>query len=152
MQQQLDLYIWCAFQVLVFFKLASNVLLQGAARSKTGIVGYPEDLKNSKRLVLPDPTHASDAPLVRATNLFRNDLENIIPFSLLALAASFVQVDARCFVILLSIYVIARLSHAICLLGGRQPFRSLSYLVGQLCALVLVVLIMIRLIPIFQSY
>ena len=152
MQLHVDIYIWCAFQIFLFFKLASDVVLQGRARSKTGIVGYPEDRKGSKRLAIPNPANASDELLVRATNLFRNDLENLIPFSLIALAAGFVQVDARLYVLLLLVYAVTRVCHAICLTGAKQPFRSVSYLLGQVCALVLVILIIVRLIPIFQSY
>ena len=139
MQLHIDVYIWCAFLVFVFAKLVSDVILQGKAKAATGIVSYPEDRKGSKKLASPDPANLSDMPLVRATNLFRNDLENIIPFSLIALAASFVQVDARLFVILLCLYALTRVSHAFCLIAGKQPFRSISYLLGQACTLVLVI-------------
>lgn len=152
MQLHIDIYIWCAFIVFVFFKLASNVLIQGSARGKTKVVDYPEDKKDSNRLSGSTAVSLQDEPLLRATNLFRNDLENVVPFSLVALAAAFVQVDARLYILLLCVYAVARISHAVCLLGGKQPFRSASYLLGQFCSLVLVIFIIVRLIPIFQSY
>lgn len=152
MQLHIDIYIWCAFIIFVFIKLSSNVVFQGRARMKTGIVDYPEDQKGPRRLVLPNPANPSDQMLVRASSLFRNDLENIIPFSLVALAAAFVQVDAQIYLILLIIYAAARIIHAACFIGGRQPFRSIGYILGQLCAIALVVMIAVRLIPIFQTY
>jgi uncharacterized MAPEG superfamily protein len=152
MQLHIDIYIWCAFQIFVFFKLVSNVLIQGAARAKTQISDYPEDAKGSKRVILANPANVSDLPFTRATNVFRNDLENIIPMSLVALAAAFVQVDARFYILLLLVYALSRISHSAFLIGGKQPLRSIAYTIALLSELILVILIIARLVPIFASY
>jgi uncharacterized membrane protein YecN with MAPEG domain len=151
MQLHIDIYIWCAFQVFVFLKLAANVGLQVRARAITGITGYPEDSRGKYRVAHPDPAAASDDALNRALNLFRNDLENLVPFSLVSLAAAFVQVAPVIYILLLAVFAVARIGHAASLIGGLQPLRAICYLVGWICSLVLVIMTIARLIPIFMT-
>jgi uncharacterized MAPEG superfamily protein len=133
--------VWALFVVFAFFKMLSNSLMQGWSRYTNRSFRYPED----QRGVFGNETIKPEAELgVRATALWRNDLENFLPFAMLALAGAFVEAsyDAYCWVVFL--FAVSRVGHAWFMVRPKQPHRMLFYYSGQFCGLAMIGLILWR--------
>ena len=103
----------------------------GAARAGSKTTPNAEDLGSVSR----GATLAADDPesVARVLRAHRNALANIVPFLFVmflyvALGASKTWVLGLC-----GVFTAARLVHAVAYIKGLQPWRTLSFAVGQTC-------------------
>ena len=124
-----------AFPVYCYFALALVLLLfaldgLGAiirARTKTAI--NPEDLGSTAkgaRVVEEDV-----ASVQRANRVWRNAFANTMPFLVVALLFVLTGAKKLDAIIYFSVFAGARVLHALFYMLGKQPFRTIFFLVGQ---------------------
>ncbi|MBX3192274.1 MAG: MAPEG family protein [Labilithrix sp.] len=108
------------------------------ARSKTVI--NPEDVgKVAKKVEVVDEDPPSVARMMRA---HRNALANIVPFLVIGLLYVALGAPAPLTVgILFGLFTFARLVHAISYAAKAQPWRTISFVVGQGVTVTLAVLV-----------
>jgi uncharacterized MAPEG superfamily protein len=111
--------------------------LSGGTRGKTKTTPNPEDartvLKGSE-VVGQDP----DA-VARVLRAHRNTADNTLPFLLLALVFVQMRPDPLETQILLGTFTGARLLYTVCYLGQIQPWRTITYGVGVLATVTLII-------------
>lgn len=119
--------VYAVTAVLLFFKLLSNAIVQGLVRIKTKTFRHKEDATFFTR---SEPANHDDPIVITASNLFRNDLENIPIFLFLLLG--YVQLDCweEGTVLYSVLFVLSRILHAIFYYIPRQPWRNISYDLG----------------------
>jgi uncharacterized MAPEG superfamily protein len=113
----------------------------GFVRARTKTVVNPEDVRvtgNGTRVVDQDPP-----PVARVLRAHRNLLANGIPFALLGLGWVLTGASLTWALVLFGTFVAARIVHTLAYVGERQPWRTLSFVVGQL-ALVGVAVALVR--------
>jgi uncharacterized MAPEG superfamily protein len=125
--------------VILFFKMVSISLVQGAGRASTKTFVTPEDAK----FFAHTAPATEEAPIVkRAANAWRNDLENIPIFLFLGL----IYVTLGCWpqgaFIYFTIFVVARFLHTITFLLGLQPWRTIFFTIGLIICFILSVQIL----------
>lgn len=119
------------------FNLVFLALYTGAVRGKNKSFASPED-----RGYTGSGEHPS---VTRALQAHRNALENFLPFFALATVyvllcgASPLGAQLYC-----GVFAGARWLHTASYLAGKQPYRTLSFLVGVLCMLGLIVQILVK--------
>lgn len=107
--------------------LANNTAL---SRAKSAEVINPEDTKLSKdAAVVYEEGNGKTARYKRA---HRNALENIPLFLLTAMLLVMVGVSATTARILFGVFVAARLFHSVAYIGQWQPWRTVSFVIGEL--------------------
>jgi uncharacterized MAPEG superfamily protein len=134
--------LWALFTVFATFKLLSNSVMQGLARYRNRSFNYPEDQLSTfgrKEPMKPETELAK-----RATALWRNDLENFVPFLMLSLAAAVTEAHYNTFSALLVVFGLARVGHARYMICPRQPHRVIAYAMGMLCILTMAALVVFR--------
>lgn len=132
----LALKAWAFFVAAMGAKMYGNALIQAATRLKAQHFTYPEDQaafgRQHPAAPLP-PEHD------RASACWRNDLENIPMFTLLALASALLSPRHTLLIGCLAAYATARIAHTAFMLAPRQPHRSIAYNAGTLIASVLAI-------------
>jgi|JI10StandDraft_1071094.scaffolds.fasta_scaffold56633_2 uncharacterized MAPEG superfamily protein len=121
-----------AFGVYCFFTLGLVVLLfvldglGGFVRVRTKTAINPEDKTKDARVVEEEV-----ADVQRANRVWRNAFANTIPF--LIVAFLFVLTGAKKLdaLIYFSVFAGARVLHALVYMLGKQPWRTIFFLVGQ---------------------
>ena len=125
--------IYAIFATGLCLMLMSIDGASGASRAKTKTAVNAEDKAFAKDLqIVPDDPE----PVARVMRAHRNALANVIPFLavmflFVALGASSTWVLALC-----GVFSFARLVHVFAYVGAKQPFRTLSFLVGQICTVI----------------
>jgi glutathione S-transferase len=113
--------------IILGFKMFANSLVQGKGRVSTSIFTNPEDAK-----LFGGKLEPQEAPSVqRAAKVWRNDLENI-PFFLIV-AGIYVMatgLSAEAFEIYCVIFVVCRILHTIFFLNAVQPWRTVAFTIG----------------------
>jgi uncharacterized MAPEG superfamily protein len=107
----------------------------GAVRGRSKTTMNPEDTRTTSRgasVVTVDPPEVA-----RVLRAHRNATDNILPFAILAFLYVLAGASAMMMAILCGIFVLARLAHSYAYLGEKQPWRTLSFVVGGLDTLVL---------------
>jgi uncharacterized MAPEG superfamily protein len=125
--------------IVLSFKMAAISIVQGRGRVVSGVFVNSEDAKT-----FAGKESSTEAPAVeRASRAWRNDLENIPIFLILAwiYVAAGLSIDA--FIIYCLIFMAARIVHTICYLNGIQPLRTISYTIGALTMLALIIHLLI---------
>jgi prostaglandin-E synthase 1 len=132
---QFRLYVICS--LILSFLLIFLSGFTGATRGRTKSPPNPEDAKLARTERVPE-----DHPdVIRVTRAHRNALENIPIFFTLGLI--YVLVGAApmgaqvCFIA----FTAGRTLHAVFHLKGIQPWRSISYGIGQFSLVAMIVLI-----------
>ncbi len=120
--------------VILFFKMASISVVQAFGRLGTKTFVTPEDAEFF--------AHASpaqeEAPIVkRASNAWRNDLENIPMFLFLGLIYVTLGLWPGGAFIYFTIFVVARIFHTIMFLLGLQPWRTIFFTFGMAVCIIL---------------
>jgi len=120
------------FSVLLILKMGAVGFVTANARRKAKIVLNPEDTK-----VNPGSQAANEeAPAtLRAKRAHGNDVENIPVFLVLALLFTLTGCSASAGWAYFGVYFAARTLHTICYLNGVQPLRTVTFFVGQLTQL-----------------
>jgi len=112
-------------------------LLSGVARGGTRTTLNPEDAQTVLRGAAV--VEAEPAPVARVLRAHRNTFDNTIPFLLLAFVFATMRPSALEAQILFGTFTAARLVFSVAYLKGLQPWRSISFAVGVLVTLALVV-------------
>ena len=120
--------------------LCLNVLFlwgySGAVRGKTKTTPNSEDLStvsSGASLVLVDPP-----AVARVLRAHRNAADNILPFAVLALLFVLWGASPMLTAIFCGLFVTARIGHSLSYLGEKQPWRTITFVVGGLATLVMV--------------
>lgn len=105
----------------------------GATRGRTRTAINPEDGERfGASLVDADPP-----AVARALRAHRNAEATIYPFLILGLVFVMAGGGGRTATILFGIFTVSRLLHSAFYLAGKQPWRTVSFLVGGLALLAL---------------
>jgi uncharacterized MAPEG superfamily protein len=126
------LKLWLLCTIVLALKMWANALVQAYARFRYRQFVNPEDASLVGQLMgKPRPPATQEHPLVqRAERCWRNDLENIPMFLLVALGYGLLGGSAGWGAVYLGTFAIARTAHTLFYLVGLQPWRFLAYLVG----------------------
>jgi uncharacterized MAPEG superfamily protein len=124
------------FSVLLILKMGAVGVVTANARRKAMIVVNPEDTK-----VNPGSrAENEDAPAtLRAKRAHLNDLENIPAFLFLALLFTLGGCSSTAGWAYFGVYFVARTLHTIFYLNAVQPWRTVTFFVGQLTQLGIIV-------------
>lgn len=128
--------IYSATMVVLCLNVLGLWAYSGAVRNKSKTTMNredPETVSKGAALVEVDPPEVA-----RVLRAHRNAADNILPFAVLALL--FVLWGASPFLtgIFCGVFAFARIVHTLSYLGGRQPWRTLSFAVGGGATLVMV--------------
>lgn len=132
-----------AFGLFAIFASALSALLigidsiGGTVRAKTKTTPNAEDsrtIAKGAELVPQDPEQVA-----RVMRAHRNAVANIIPFLIVMLLYVALGATAKWVFVLCGVFTAMRLVHAIVYIKGIQPYRTLAFIVGQLCTAVVVV-------------
>ncbi|MGX1022621.1 prostaglandin-E synthase 1 [Pseudomonas sp. Y3 TE3536] len=136
MHGALSVYAVCV--VALFLKMLAISCYQGYYRLRYRAFTNGEDAAFFGRLA-----NVEELPQVsRAGRAWANDLENIPAFFALAGLAIALNAAAVVIVWLSVVFTVARVAHTVCYLRGLQPWRTVSFAVGLLCLLGLVVTVL----------
>ncbi|MGF1518665.1 MAG: MAPEG family protein [Nodosilinea sp.] len=126
------LKLWLLCTIVLATKMWANALVQAYARFRYRQFVNPEDASLVGQLMgKPRPPATQEHPLVqRAERCWRNDLENIPMFLLVALGYGLLGGNAGWGSVYLGMFAIARIAHTLFYLAGLQPWRFLAYLAG----------------------
>ncbi|HJU29440.1 MAG TPA: MAPEG family protein, partial [Candidatus Binataceae bacterium] len=126
--------------IVLALKMAAISIAQGRARLATKIFVNPEDATTFGGKAMPE-----EAPAVqRGAKAWRNDLENIPIFLILAWIYVAAGLSTVAFAIYCGVFTLARIAHTICYLNSIQPWRTYAYTVGSIVTLVLMIQLLIR--------
>ncbi len=129
------LRIYAITAIVLALKMAAISIVQGRVRLSSGIFTNPEDAKTFGGKEAPE-----EAPMVqRAGKAWRNDLENIPIYLIVAGIYVAAGLSAAAFVVYCVVFMVARVAHTICYLNSIQPARTIAYTVGALAALALII-------------
>jgi uncharacterized MAPEG superfamily protein len=121
--------------IVLALKMAAISIVQGRARIGAGVFVNPEDAKAFGGRQAPE-----EAPMVRrAANAWRNDLENIPIFLILAWVYVAAGLSGIAFIVYCAAFILARVAHTICYLNSIQPARTIAYTVGAIATLALII-------------
>lgn len=126
------LKLWLLCTIVLAAKMWANALVQAYARFRYRQFVNPEDASLVGQLRgQPHPPATQEHPLVqRAERCWRNDLENIPMFLLVALGYGLLGGRGVWGAVYLGTFAIARTAHTLFYLTGLQPWRFLTYLIG----------------------
>ena len=125
----------------LFLKTTLTSIVQVVSRVMAGTFLIPEDAA----LMRKRPVAAEAAFVQRCANVWRNDVENLPLFLVLALTYVLLGATLESARGLFSVYVLLRYLHTAVYLRGLQPWRALLYLSGMAVCWVIAVRIMLLL-------
>ncbi len=126
--------------VVLEFKMAAIALVQGKGRVGSGIFVLPEDAKLFHGTESP-----TEAPIVdRGAKAWRNDLENIPIFLILAGIYVMAGLSSKAFAFYCIIFMIARILHTYTYLNAIQPWRTVSFTIGAFAMLAMTIHLLVR--------
>jgi glutathione S-transferase len=129
------LQMYAITAIVLALKMAAISVVQGRARMSAGVFTNPEDAK-----AFGGRQASEEAPMVeRASKAWRNDLENIPIFLIIAWIYVAAGLSAGAFVIYCIVFMAARVTHTICYLNAIQPARTIAFTVGALTMLALII-------------
>ncbi len=116
--------------------LSLNLLVlwaySGAVRGKTQTTPNEEDTARGSKLV---PDHPPE--VARVLRAHSNAMANIVPFAILGLVFVLAGGSGTAAAAIFGVFTFARLAHSFAYLGGKQPWRTLSFGLGAVTTLVL---------------
>jgi uncharacterized MAPEG superfamily protein len=121
--------------IVLAIKMTLIGVVQGRARTSAGVFLNPEDAKMFGGKEVPEEPEM----VQRASRAWRNDLENIPIFLILAWIYVAAGLSAGAFVIYCLVFMAARIIHTICYINSLQPWRTAAFTVGAAVMLVLMV-------------
>jgi uncharacterized MAPEG superfamily protein len=129
------LQIYALTAIVLTLKMSAVSVVQGRARVAAGIFVNPEDAKTFQASQGP-----SDAPEVqRASRAWLNDLENIPIFLILCGIYVAAGLSTTAFAIYCLVFTVARIAHTFFYLNSIQPMRTISYTVGAVVSMALMI-------------
>ena len=138
-----SLEIWVICTSYLFLKMYSNSLIQGLSRLKSKSFTHEDDLlffgKGEGKVGAEHQTKVD----LSATSIWRNDLENIPMFLFLFLGFCLTVNDKSFAIVYALVFCIARTFHSLFLYKKMQPYRNISYHMGCIVCMALIVHIFI---------
>jgi len=126
--------------VILTFKMFAVSIVQGRGRVGTKIFTVPEDAT-----LFGGKLEAQEAPVVqRASNCWRNDLENIPMFLILAGIYVLAGLSARSFTIYCLTFLVMRILHTFFYLNAVQPWRTIAFTIGVLAMFAMAIHLLIE--------
>jgi microsomal prostaglandin-E synthase 1 len=123
--------------------LSLNMLLlwgySGAVRGKTKTTPNEEDARtvsSGSTVVEVDPPEVA-----RVLRAHKNAMANVVPFAILGLVYVLAGGSGTVAWIVFGVFTASRVAHSFAYLGGRQPWRTLSFVLGGVATLALMGLI-----------
>lgn len=123
----------------LFLKTTLTSVIQVLSRLRAGAFLLPEDAALMRR----KPVAAEASFVQRCANVWRNDVENLPLFLMLALSYTLLGASLESARLLFGMYVALRYVHTLVYLRGLQPWRALLYLAGMAVCWVIAVRIML---------
>jgi microsomal prostaglandin-E synthase 1 len=119
--------------------LSLNLLVlwgySGAVRGKTKTTPNVEDastVAKGSQIVDLDPPEVA-----RVLRAHKNAMANIVPFAILGLVYVLAGGSATVAWVVFGVFTAARLAHSFAYLGARQPWRTLSFVLGGVATVAL---------------
>ena len=134
------LRIYAITAIVLALKMAAISVVQGRARLTTKVFVNPEDAREFGGAAASEETPA----VQRGAKAWRNDLENIPMFLILAWIYVAADLSIAAFAIYCGAFTVARIAHTICYLNSIQPWRTYAYTVGMLVTLALIIHLLIK--------
>ena len=131
------LYFLCA--AILVLKMAFTGSATGVVRMRRGAYVTPEDYAFMGKHAAPP-----DEAVERLRRVHQNDLENIIPFLIIAFPYVLSGPSFRVAAGLLVVFTLARLLHTVTYLASMQPWRSIFYELGQISMVVTAILLLVN--------
>jgi uncharacterized MAPEG superfamily protein len=129
------LQMYAITAIVLALKMSAIAVVQGRARAAAGAVINPEDAAAFGGKVFPE-----DPEMVqRASRAWRNDLENIPIFLILAWIYVAAGLSVTAFVIYCAAFMAARIVHTICYINAIQPWRTAAFTAGAIVMLALII-------------
>ena len=112
--------------VVLMFKMFAVSIVQGRGRAGAKVFTVPEDAK-----LFGGKLEAQEAPSVeRASNCWRNDLENIPMFLIIAGIYVMAGLSQQAFAYYCGIFMAMRILHTFFYINAVQPWRTVVYTIG----------------------
>ena len=108
----------------------------GAVRGKAKATPNQEDARGANKLIEIEPPEVA-----RVLRAHANAMANIVPFAILGLVYVLSGAPVMTAAIVFGVFVVARIAHAFAYLGGKQPWRTISFVAGAGATVVLMGLI-----------
>jgi uncharacterized MAPEG superfamily protein len=126
--------------VVLEFKMAAIALVQGKGRFGSGIFVLPEDAKLFHGTESP-----TEAPIVdRAARAWRNDLENIPIFLIVAGIYVMAGLSEKAFTFYCWTYTVARILHTYTYINAIQPWRTVVFTVGAFAMFAMTIQVLVE--------
>jgi glutathione S-transferase len=127
--------------IVLGFKMFTNSIVQGRGRFGAKVFPNPEDAK-----LFGGQLAAQEVPTVqRASAVWRNDVENIAFFLILAgIYVMAAGLSSAAFEIYCVVFVIARIFHSIFYLNGVQPWRTIAFTIGAAATFAIMIHLLIE--------
>jgi glutathione S-transferase len=127
--------------IVLELKMAALAVVQGRGRMTSGQFPLPEDAQ----MFHGGSESPAEAPVVdRASRAWRNDLENIPIFLILAGIYVAAGLSAKAFALYCFIFAIARILHTYVFIKAMQPWRTVTYAVGAFAMLAMIIHLLIE--------
>jgi uncharacterized membrane protein YecN with MAPEG domain len=115
--------------IVLELKMAALAVVQGRGRMSTGQFPLPEDAK----MFHGGAEAPAEAPVVdRASKAWRNDLENIPIFLILAGIYVAADLSSKAFAFYCVVFMVARILHTYTFLKAIQPWRTVTFTISAL--------------------
>jgi glutathione S-transferase len=129
------LRIYALTAIVLTFKMIAISLAQGRGRVSSQVFTNPEDAQ-----LFGGKLEATEAAAVqRASSAWRNDLENIPIFLILAWIYVAAGLSTGAFEIYCVVFVVARILHTVFYLNAVQPWRTIAFTVGAVAMIALAI-------------
>jgi glutathione S-transferase len=126
--------------VVLTLKMAVNSVVQGVARNRARVFTVEEDAR-----MMGGRLEATEVAIVdKAARAWRNDLENIPIFLILAGIYVMAGLGRGAFEVYCSVFMVMRILHTYFYLNGIQPWRTVAYTVGAITMLALVIQLFVQ--------
>jgi len=125
--------VYTASMIVLCLNVLGLWVYSGSVRAKKKVTPNPEDVAQFKNQLGDDPPEVA-----RVLRAHRNAADNILPFAILALLFVLWGGSTLLTAIFCGVFVAARLTHTASYLAEKQPFRTISFVVGSVDAVVLV--------------
>ncbi len=121
--------------IVLALKMSAIAFVQGRARTGAGVFLNPEDAATFGGKAAPEEPEI----VQRAARAWRNDLENIPIFLILAWIYVAAGLSVGAFVIYCLVFMAARIAHTICYINSIQPWRTVAFTIGTIAMVALIV-------------
>jgi uncharacterized MAPEG superfamily protein len=128
-------FVVCA--AILVFKMIGVGHITGILRIRLEAPLNPEDVKAFRSSKPQAETEHPD--VARSLRAHRNDLESTLPFLAIGLPYLFTNPSASLASGLFTAFTVFRYVFSVAYIKGLQPWRSLSFLAGEVCVLVMLV-------------